>query len=97
MPLGEVIGHARQVALLASAVQRGSLPPALLFAGPPGVGKWRIAQALAQAVNCSAPVQGDACGTCRSCDRVARGLHVDVIGLEPDDTGKSRSNRCATP
>jgi DNA polymerase III subunit delta' len=88
MPFGEVIGHARQLALLASAVQRGSLPPALLFAGPPGVGKWRIAQALAQAVNCQSPVQGDACGACRSCDRVARGLHVDVIGLEPDDTGK---------
>ena len=60
MPFRDVIGHARQVALLAGAVQRGSLPPTLLFAGPPGVGKWRIAQALAQAVNCPAPVQGDA-------------------------------------
>jgi DNA polymerase-3 subunit delta' len=88
MPFRDVIGHARQVALLAGAVQRGSLPPALLFAGPPGVGKWRIGQALAQAVNCLSLRQGDGCGTCRSCDRIARGLHVDVIGLEPDDTGK---------
>ena len=87
MPFRDVIGHARQIALLASAARRGSLPPALLFAGPPGVGKWRIAQALAQAVNCPSPVDGDACGTCRSCDRIARGLHVDVVVLEPDDTG----------
>ena len=87
MPLRDVIGHARQLALLASAVRRGSLPPALLFAGPPGVGKWRTAIALAQAVNCQAPVDGDACGTCRACDRIARDLHVDVIGLTPDDSG----------
>ena len=73
------IGHARLIALLASAARRGSLPPALLFAGPAGVGKWRMAQALAQAVNCPSPLDGDACGTCRSCDRIARGVHVDVV------------------
>ncbi len=33
-------------------------------------------------------MDGDACGTCRSCDRIARGMHVDVKPVEPDDTGK---------
>jgi len=87
MPLRDVIGHPRQLALLTGAVQRGSLPPTLLFAGPAGVGKWRVALAVAQAVNCPSAVAGDACGTCRSCDRIARALHVDVLTLAPDDTG----------
>jgi DNA polymerase-3 subunit delta' len=27
----------------------------------------------------------DACGECRSCERIGRGLHVDVIAVAPDD------------
>src|SRR5690606_9631270 len=84
---------------LSRAVLRGSVPPTLLFDGPPGVGKWRVAQAVAAVVNCLVPVTDagaagsheapvvDACGTCKACDRVARGVHVDVIALEPDEKG----------
>lgn len=92
MPLREIAGHRRLIDLLARAITRGTLPPTLLFAGPSGVGKWQVARALAQAVNCLAPVplvEGgpavDACGTCRSCDRIARDVHVDVISLTPDE------------
>ncbi len=88
MPFRDIIGHTRLTALLLRAVQRESVPPTLLLAGPAGVGKWRAAFALAEALNCQAPVAGDACGTCRACDRIARGLHVDVKVLEPDDSGK---------
>jgi DNA polymerase III subunit delta' len=92
MLLREIIGHRRLTTLLARAIERESLPPTLLFAGPSGVGKWATAQAVAQAVNCLDPIGKpndhlavDACGTCRACDRVARGVHVDVLALEPDD------------
>ena len=88
MPFREIIGHARLTSLLARAVARESLPPTLLLAGPAGVGKWRVALALAEALNCQAPVDTDACGRCRSCDRIARGVHVDVRPVVPDDTGK---------
>jgi DNA polymerase-3 subunit delta' len=88
----DVIGHRPLVSLLSRAVARGTLPPALLLAGPPGVGKWRVARTLAAAVNClnpDRPAAGDlaldACGFCRACDRVQRGVHVDVLALEPDD------------
>jgi DNA polymerase-3 subunit delta' len=55
------------------------------------VGKFLVAQTVAAVVNCLAPVQGrdglavDACGTCRSCERIARRVHVDVTVLEPDE------------
>lgn len=90
MTLREIIGQRRLTALLARAIERDSLPPTLLFAGPSGVGKWAVARATAQAVNCQAraatsDLAVDACGTCRACDRIARGVHVDVIMLEPDE------------
>lgn len=91
MILRDIIGHRRLTMLIARAIDRESLPPTLLFAGPPGVGKWAVARATAQAVNCAEQVKQtgdlaiDACGKCRSCDRIARGMHVDVPMLEPDD------------
>jgi DNA polymerase-3 subunit delta' len=91
MLLRDIIGHRRLTTLLARAVERESLPPTLLFVGPPGIGKWAVARATAQAVNCLDPVRApnalaiDACGTCRACDRIARGVHVDVIAMEPDE------------
>ncbi len=64
----------------------------MMFVGPSGVGKWRTAIATAAAVNCLEPVRQlsdelpiDACGKCRTCDRIARGVHVDVLVVEPDD------------
>jgi DNA polymerase-3 subunit delta' len=89
MPFRDVAGHRSLLSLLALSVVRGTTPATLLLAGPAGVGKWRVAVALAQALNCAdRQPDGDACGRCRSCDRIARGMHVDVIALEPDDTAK---------
>jgi len=106
MTLREIIGHRRLTTLIARAIERDSLPPTLLFAGASGVGKWAVARATAQAINCPDPsthstpasqaatslragpgeeLPYDACGKCRACDRIARGVHVDVIMLEPDE------------
>lgn len=93
MTFRAIVGHRQVRALLSTAIARGSVPPTLLLAGPPGVGKRLVAGAAAATLNCLAPehdVQGlpvDACGRCRSCDRIARGVHVDVLLIEPDDSG----------
>jgi len=95
MPFRDVVGHRRLVGLLSRSVRRASLPPSLIFAGPAGVGKRLAAVATAQALNCLAPITSnkpdqlelDACGVCASCTRIARGVHPDVLIVEPGDNG----------
>ncbi len=95
MPFRTIIGHRKLVALLSRSIARQSLPPSLIFAGPAGVGKRMAAIATAQALNCLAPVTSgtsespdvDACGTCAACTRIARGVHPDVLIIEPNDKG----------
>ena len=91
MPFRDVVGHARLVGLLSRAVARDTLPPSLILAGPAGVGKRRVAAAVAAALNCLDPRTGDlerdACGTCASCRRIERGVHPDVVTIEPGDSG----------
>jgi DNA polymerase-3 subunit delta' len=91
MPFRAITGHRPVLELLARATARGTLPPSLIFAGPEGVGKRRAATALAQALNCERPVEystgQDACGECAACKRIARGVHADVLVIEPGETG----------
>lgn len=53
MPFQQVLGHRRIVALLARSIERGTLPPSLMFTGPEGVGKKLTAVATAQLLNCT--------------------------------------------
>lgn len=87
MPFREIVGHQQLKPLIAGAALRGTLPPSLIFAGPAGVGKRMAAIALAQLVNCLSPEGDDACGACASCRRIARGVHADVLMIEPGETG----------
>lgn len=76
----------------------GRLGHALLFSGPPKLGKRAVAEALAMRLLCSAPrPDGFACGECRSCRMfpaqsiglASAQLHADLqrIGLEPNEKG----------
>ena len=85
MPLATIIGHAPVIDLLRQAVRRNRVPQSLLFAGPDGVGKRTVAVALAQAVNCPHQDDGDACGVCATCQRIARGQHSDVTFIDKGD------------
>jgi DNA polymerase III subunit delta' len=101
VPFRAITGHRQLLELLARATARGTLPPSLIFAGPAGIGKRRTATALAQALNCEHPIEygrqttedgkqtagRDACGVCAACKRIARGVHADVLVLEPGESG----------
>jgi DNA polymerase-3 subunit delta' len=83
MPFADVLGQDRALGALQAALRRGSLHHAYLLAGPEGVGKGTTARLLAQAANCEA-AEGDACGACPSCRKIARGVHPDVLVVEPE-------------
>ena len=90
MPFTHIVGHRRLLSLLTRAIAHGTLPPSLLLAGPRGIGKRMTATAIATTLNCLQPrppgaFETDACGECTSCRRIARGVHPDVLVLEPDE------------
>ena len=58
MPFRDIVGHRAVLTLLARAIAEDSLPPSLLLTGVDGVGKRRVAVAVAQAMNCAAPTRG---------------------------------------
>jgi len=70
---------------LAGAVGAGRLPQALLFEGPRGVGKQRLALWLAQRLVCE---KEEGCGECRGCRLIATLRHPDVHWFVPLELSK---------
>ncbi len=61
------------------------LPHALLFAGPAGLGKRDLAEALAARLLCNAPLEdGHACGVCPACRLRLSGNHPDLLRIIPE-------------
>ncbi|MDR0965539.1 MAG: DNA polymerase III subunit delta' [Myxococcales bacterium] len=83
MPFSSILGQARAIASLRSALDRGQLHHAYLFGGPEGVGKELTALTLAQAANCETE-SGDACGKCSACRRIADRNHPDMTWVLPE-------------
>jgi DNA polymerase-3 subunit delta' len=73
---------------LNSSIENDRLPHALLISGPSGIGKLRLAKALAQHLLCNAEMTKYACGSCKGCQLLAAGNHDDITYLEPEEPGK---------
>jgi DNA polymerase III subunit delta' len=69
LAFGNVLGHDRVKEILARGLASGRLPPALLLAGPEGIGKRTLALALGRALLCDRD-GGDGCGACSACRRI---------------------------
>lgn len=84
MRFGDVVNQDHAIFLLRSAVRAGKVGHAYLFVGPAGVGRRSLAMAFAQLLNCERP-DGDACGVCGPCRKIAAGTHPDVRVLDIDN------------
>ncbi len=71
--LQQQLNHLRQ--------QRGH---ALLLAGPPGLGQYPLALALARTLLCEQPTEQGACGQCTSCHAIDVRTHPDLFVLMPE-------------
>jgi DNA polymerase-3 subunit delta' len=68
---------------LRARYRAGQMPHALLIHGPAGVGKRRLAEALAQSVLCANPaLDGAGCGACGACRLYQAGTHPDLLRVE---------------
>ncbi len=81
---GDVRGQPAAVEVLRSAVAADEVAHAWLVVGPPGVGQVELARALTAALNCPDAAQGEGCGVCPTCERIARGRHPACADLEPE-------------
>jgi DNA polymerase-3 subunit delta' len=84
-----VRGHSRAKDVLARAVERGRVPPALLITGREGTGRALLARELAKALNCrgdgSAAAAARPCGQCLPCRKIEAGTHADYVVVSPEE------------
>lgn len=70
----DIVGQRQAIGALRHYVKNPALRPnALLFSGPPGVGKTTTARVLSQALNCER-YEDDVCGHCQCVSTAARSL-----------------------
>lgn len=81
MTFREFLGNPDPVRHLQEALAAGRLPHSLLLSGPRGVGKYSLAIALAQTIQCqnrqTSDGLPDACGVCANCVRIAAALDLE--------------------
>lgn len=83
MRFADVIGQVELKEKLVRGAAAGRFGHALLFSGRSGHGTLPLAHAFAQYINCDAPSEGDSCGVCPSCVKMASLAHPDLHFVFP--------------
>lgn len=87
MSFEKMIGQDLIVEKLKSAVGKGRVPHALLFAGPRSSAQRLAALELARALLCPNAVTAGGCGQCDDCRMLEGSVHPDYFVVEPPEEG----------
>jgi DNA polymerase III subunit delta' len=89
MNSNEIIGHKDIIARFYEAIKNRHVASALLFSGPDGIGKKRVALHLAQALNCLKFDAHGPCQQCTSCRKIAALNHPEVKIITKEEKAKN--------
>lgn len=79
MKFEDIPGQHKVKQRLIDMVDNERIPHAILLQGEQGVGKFALAQALAQYIHCPNRADGDSCGVCPSCRQHKSFNHIDTF------------------
>ncbi len=78
----QMVGQEAIVETLRNQVMIGRIAHAYLFCGSRGTGKTSTAKILARAINCENPQNGNPCGECPVCKRMAGDESLDIMEID---------------
>ena len=82
MTFEEIYGHAKQIAILKSAMVNNRIAHAYLFYGMEGIGKRTMAFVFARALHCES--ENPPCDACASCRKAEHNNHPEIIAIKPE-------------
>lgn len=92
MAFKDVIGQSQAFEILSGNIARGRIAHAYLFEGEKGIGKYLSARQFAKMLNCLNNADSDdgldSCDRCRSCVKIDKKTHPDVLEIQVEDGGQ---------
>ncbi|MBP5720087.1 MAG: hypothetical protein J6W82_03360 [Bacteroidales bacterium] len=83
MRFADTAGNPEVLKTLASMVDSGRVPHAIMFSEPDGGPAMGVTLAFLQYLYCGNRSGGDSCGVCPSCNRISKLIHPDVHFIFP--------------
>lgn len=79
---GDVIGQDAVCGVLSRSAFEKRVAPGYILSGTRGVGKTTLARIFAKALNCSTAPTKEPCLACTHCERISKGIFVDVVEMD---------------
>lgn len=83
----DVIGQQDEVLVISAMLQKGWIPPAVLYEGPFGTGKTTLARLTARAMLCPNRQGSEPCNACMSCEAMDTDNHLAYTEIDAASHG----------